>query len=161
MSLIKIMFKKPKRAQFALNYLWPAWWFTGIKITHISDDFKQISVRMKLRFYNINYVGTQFGGNLFAMTDPFYMLMILKNVDSHFIVWDKAATIEFLSPGKSTVYAQFQITDDDLHEITQGSLQSKSYTKTFETRVVNSHQKVIAKINKTIYIRQKKIKADH
>ena len=32
-----------------------------------------MTVKLTLRWYNRNYVGTHFSGNLFTMTDPFYM----------------------------------------------------------------------------------------
>jgi hypothetical protein len=89
--------------------LWPPFLGMGIRIRRIAPDMKAVDVEMKLRFWNANYVGTHFGGSLFAMTDPFYMLMLMANLGRDYIVWDKAATIRYKKPGRGTVRAEFRI----------------------------------------------------
>ena len=81
--------------------LWPPFLGAGIRVTHVAPDMKAIDVEMKLRWWNANYVGTHFGGSLFAMTDAFYMLMLMANLGRGYIVWDKAATIRYRKPGKT------------------------------------------------------------
>ena len=44
-----------------------------------------IDVEMKLRWWNANYVGTHFGGSLFAMTDAFYMLMVMAKLGKELV----------------------------------------------------------------------------
>jgi hypothetical protein len=68
--------------------LWPPFLGAGVRITYVAADMKSVDVEMKLRFWNANYVGTHFGGSLFAMTDPFYMLMLMANLGRDYIVWD-------------------------------------------------------------------------
>ena len=72
----------------------------GIRVKHIAADMKAVDIEMKLRFWNANYAGTHFGGSLFAMTDPFYMLMVMANLGRNYIVWDKAANIRYRKPGR-------------------------------------------------------------
>ena len=72
---------------------------------------------MKLRFWNRNYVGTHYGGSLYSMADPFYMLMLMENLGRDYIVWDKAASIRFRKPGKGRVKAEFRLTDAQLDDI--------------------------------------------
>ena len=50
--------------------IWPPFLVNSIRVTHIAQDWTSATVRLRLRFWNQNYVRTQFGGNLFAMTDP-------------------------------------------------------------------------------------------
>jgi hypothetical protein len=52
--------------------LYPPYLGAGVRITRISDDFRDVEVEMPLRFYNRNYFGTHFGGSLYSMCDPFY-----------------------------------------------------------------------------------------
>ena len=87
--------------------LYPPYLGAGIHIARISNDYRDLLVTMKLRFYNRNYVGTHFGGSLYAMIDPFYMLMLMQMLGPEYIVWDKSATIEFKKPGRGTVSAHF------------------------------------------------------
>ena len=82
----------------------------GVKLVHMSKDFREARVEMPLTIYNRNYVGTQFGGSLYAMTDPWYMLMLIKNLGNDYIVWDKGATIDFKRPGRTRVRANFTLT---------------------------------------------------
>ena len=82
----------------AVNF-WPPFLGAGIRVKHISPDMKFIEVQMKLRWWNANYVGTHFGGSLFAMTDAFYMLMLMANLGRDYIVWDKTASIRYRKPG--------------------------------------------------------------
>jgi acyl-coenzyme A thioesterase PaaI-like protein len=86
--------------------LWPPLLFSGIRIRHISDDFRAVDVELRERFYNKNYVGCHFGGSLFAMTDPFWMMMVMRNLDRSYTVWDKSAEIDFLRPGRGTGHCQ-------------------------------------------------------
>src|SRR5262245_164335 len=89
----------------------------GIRVHHISDDLRTIEVHMPLRFWNRNYVGTHFGGSLYAMCDPFFMLILANHLGPDYIVWDKAAAIRFKKPGKGTVKAIFSITSERIAEI--------------------------------------------
>ncbi len=51
--------------------VWPPFLLSGIHVTRLSNDWRHVEVELRLRPWNRNYVGTHFGGSLFAMTDPF------------------------------------------------------------------------------------------
>ena len=135
--------------------IWPPFLFSGISILEISKDFRHAKVRLKKRALTSNYVGTLFGGSLFAMTDPFYMVMILKNLGSDYIVWDKRSEIEYVSPGKSTVFAEFNLLDADLDEIKREVEVSGKYLKWFEVDIKTADGTVVAIVKKQIYVRKK------
>lgn len=99
-----------------INY-WPPFLGAGIRVQHMSKDMRHIEVVMKLRFWNRNYVNTQFGGSLYAMVDPFYMLMLLHNLGKDYIVWDKAANIQFKNPGRGRVRAIFQLSQEQIEKL--------------------------------------------
>jgi acyl-coenzyme A thioesterase PaaI-like protein len=96
---------------------WPPFWGTRIHIEEISSDWRYVRTRMKLSMRNKNYVGSHFGGGMFAMTDPFYMVALKNILGDTYLVWDKAATIDYVKPGRTTVYAEFNISDEQLAEI--------------------------------------------
>src|SRR6202051_5168931 len=98
---------KGSRALLRWISLWPPFLGAGIRVKPIAPDMKAVDVEMKLRWWNANYVGTHFGGSLFAMTDAFYMLMLMANLGRDYIVWDKAASIRYRKPGQGTVRAAF------------------------------------------------------
>ncbi len=136
--------------------LWPPFWGMRIHIEHIADDWRQIRIRMKLSLRNKNYVGSHFGGGLFAMTDPFYMLMFLNLLGRDYLVWDRSASIEFVQPGRSTVYARFHITDAMLEEVRAKTSSGDKFEPTYRIDVVDAEGKIIARIDKTLYIRKKR-----
>src|SRR5690242_6864509 len=97
--------------------LYPPYLGAGVRVTDIAADFRRIEVEMPLRFYNRNYVGTHFGGSLYSMVDPFYMLMLINILGPDYIVWDKSAAIRFKRPGKGVMKATFELTEEKIAEI--------------------------------------------
>src|SRR5512142_1908587 len=79
----------------------------GIRSTRIDD--LTTCVELKLTAFNRNVVGVHFGGSLYAMCDPWFMLILMRALGPGYIVWDKAASIQFLQPGRGTVTATFHI----------------------------------------------------
>lgn len=143
-----------KLFKILINF-YPPYLFTGIKIAHISPDYRQITVTMKLHFYNKNYVGTHFGGSLFSMTDPFLMTMLINNLGKDFLVWDQDSSIKFLKPGRGTVKAEFKITEELLNEIKENTKDRNKYFPQFETDITDEKGIVVAKVTKTIYVKRK------
>lgn len=129
----------------------------GVRVTHISDDFRTVNVEMPLRFYNKNYVGTHFGGSLYAMCDPFYMLMLINILGPDYIVWDKAASIRFKKPGKGLVKATFHISEEKIAEIRSAADTQRKVEPQFQVVVTDSDGNVIAEVDKLLYVRRKSV----
>jgi hypothetical protein len=146
--------KSPAHLRRWIN-LWPPFLGAGIRIARIAPDMKSIDVELKLRFWNANYVGTHFGGSLFAMTDPFYMLMLMANLGSDYIVWDKAATIRYRKPGKGTVRAQFRLSDSQIDDIREKLKTLPKYEPTFQVEVKDEAGEVVAAVEKLLHVRKK------
>ncbi len=134
---------------------WPPMLFAGIRVTQISDDFREIYVSLKMHAWNRNYVGVHFGGSLYAMTDPFYMLMLMENLGRDYVVWDKAATIRFKRPGTGTVKATFTITEADLEKIRLETASGQKYEPVFTVQVIDSSGTVVTEVEKVLYIKRK------
>jgi hypothetical protein len=134
---------------------WPPFLGMGIRIQYIAPDMKAVDVEMKLRFWNANYVGTQFGGSLFAMTDPFYMLMLMANLGRDYIVWDKAASIRYRKPGKGTVRAEFRLSDSQIDDVREKLKTLPKYEPVFNVEVKDETGVVIAEVEKIIHVRKK------
>ncbi|MGZ5280236.1 MAG: DUF4442 domain-containing protein, partial [Pseudobdellovibrionaceae bacterium] len=109
--------KIPKRILFNFWRFWPPFLGAGISVHILSDDMMHAQTRLKLRWWNRNYVGTQYGGSMFSMTDAIYMVMLLQTLGPGYIVWDKAASIRYLKPGKTNVYADYKLTEEILNGI--------------------------------------------
>jgi len=135
--------------------LWPPFLGAGIRVQRIAPDMKTIDVEMKLRWWNANYVGTHFGGSLFAMTDAFYMLMLMANLGRDYIVWDKAATIRYRKPGKGTVCAEFRLSDSQIDDIREELKTLPKYEPSFIVEVKDESGMVIAEVKKLLHVRKK------
>lgn len=136
--------------------LYPPYLGAGVSVKSISDDFSKLTVEMKLRFWNKNYVGTQFGGSLYSMVDPFYMLMLIQRLGKEYIVWDKAAAIDFKKPGRGKVYASFELTDAKVNELKKELEQKDKVLPIFDVEIRDSESdEIVATVKKTLYIRKK------
>ncbi len=143
-----------QRPELMFN-LYPPYWWTGIEVVDISDDFRRIEVRMDLTWYNRNYMGTQFGGSLYAMCDPFYMMMVIRNMDEDaYIVWDKSADIRFRNPGRGTVSATFEIDESDLERIRRRVDEEGVVEPEFDVEIVDDSGTVIAEVTKRLHVRR-------
>ena len=144
----------PKSFKFLLN-LYPPYWGTGITVQRVSPDFREVRVRMKMRFYNRNYVKTHFGGSLYAMTDPFFVLMLIHILGKEFIVLDKAAHIDFIKPSQGTVTARFLIKEEEIEDIIKNTSGGQKYFPEFSVDIENEAGETVARVVKTLYIRKK------
>lgn len=135
--------------------LWPPFLGAGIRVKHIAPDMKAVDVEMKLRWWNANYVGTHFGGSLFAMTDAFYMLMLMHHLGSGYVVWDKGATIRYRKPGRGTVRAEFRLSDGQIDDIREKLNSLPKYEPVFVVQVRDDAGALIAEVEKLLHVRKR------
>ncbi|MGC2696945.1 MAG: DUF4442 domain-containing protein [Candidatus Angelobacter sp.] len=134
---------------------YPPYLGAAIRVTHISDDFHHVDVEMRLRFYNRNYFGTHFGGSLYSMCDPFYVLMLANILGPGYIVWDKAASIRFKKPGKGLMKASFHFTDEQISQIRTAADVQPKVEPQFQVVIKDSEGNVVAEIDKLLYVKKK------
>lgn len=147
--------KAMKRHMRWLLNLYPPYLGAGIRVKRLQPDWRAIDVEMKLRFWNANYVGTHFGGSLYSMTDPFYMLMLIENLGPAYIVWDKAASVRFRRPGKGKVSASFRLSEEQIEGIRQRLNTQEKVEPRFVVEVKDDSGAVVAEVEKVLYVRRK------
>jgi acyl-coenzyme A thioesterase PaaI-like protein len=135
---------------------WPPFRGAGIRVREIAPDFRSATVELRMRLLNRNYVGTHFGGSLFAMTDPFFMIMMMKNLGPEYLVWDKQGTVRFLKPARGTVVARFQLPAERIEEARAATLSGEKHEPKFLVEIVDAAGVIVADVEKTLYIRRKK-----
>ncbi|WP_461073802.1 DUF4442 domain-containing protein [Spirosoma horti] len=143
-------FKSWRFRQF-MNW-YPMYFGTGGKILFWSGDSREVHLRLRRSLWTYNYVGTIFGGSMFAAADPFYMLMLLRILGNNYVVWDKTGTIRFRKPGRQTLYARFDITDDQLATVRQAVAANGQTEQTFSVQWLDAHGVVHAQIERLCYI---------
>lgn len=146
---------KPSTLRHLFNF-WPPFLFSGVHVTEIADDWRFARVELRMRPWNRNYVGTHFGGSLFAMTDPFWMLLVMEALGRDYIVWDKAGEIEFVRPGRGRVHADFRIEPGVVDTLRAQADRERSVRHWFETAVCDADGEVVARVRKQLYIRRKR-----
>ena len=135
--------------------IFPAYRGTGGRVTYISSDRREVRVKLPLNWRTRNYVGTIYGGSLYGAVDPHYMVMLIRILGPEYVVWDKAASIRFLKPGRSTLYARLVIDDEELRTIKQALEHQKSIDRHYTVELTDAAGVVHATVEKTIYIRRK------
>lgn len=140
-----------------LMNLWPPFLGAGIRVKRLQPGWREIDVEMKLRHWNANYVGTHFGGSLYSMTDPFFMLMLIENLGPDYIVWDKSASIRFRRPGTGLVSAQFRLSEGQIQEIREALATEEKIDRIFAVEVKDKAGTVIAEVQKQVQVRRKPV----
>lgn len=138
-----------------LMNVWPPFLFSGIRVVALDEDFRHARVRLVKRRWNGNVFGTHFGGSLFAMTDPFWLLLVLRNLGPGYVVWDRSAEVEFVSPGRRDVYVDFRLTDEELAELRAQADAGDRVLRWFHCEVVTSDGTLVARVRKQVYVRRR------
>ena len=145
-----------KTALYRIGFnLFPAFRGTGGRVTYISHDFMEIHIKLPLNYRTRNYVGTLFGGSLYGAVDPAYMFMLLKVLGPQYIVWDKAANIQFIKPGRTTLYAIFKLSIQEVQFIKEELKVEPKLDRIYQVELLDETGEIHAAIEKTIHIRKK------
>lgn len=137
--------------RWAFNF-WPCYRGTGARVTFVAADWSEIRIRLPLSWRTRNYVGTIFGGSLYAGVDPFYMLMLIKRLGPGYVVWDKAASIRFRRPGRSTLTARFTLEEGELEDIRRLLREQPKVDRTYTVPLLDAEGQLHAEVQKVIHI---------
>lgn len=153
---MNLLRKIPKKIIVKLLHYYPPYWGTGVRIDAPHGDMTEFKVTMPLTAMNKNYVGVHFGGSLYAMCDPFFMLIAMEKLGENYLVWDKSASIDFKRPGRGTVYAHFFIDDKSLEEVKETVELEGKCEPVFKVDVKNDQEEIIATVSKTLWVKRKR-----
>jgi acyl-coenzyme A thioesterase PaaI-like protein len=139
-----------------LGFNWfPAYRATGGRITYIAGDWREIRIRLPLNRRTRNYVGTIFGGSMYGAVDPIYMVMLIQTLGPGYVVWDKAASIRFRRPGRTTLHARFTLDEAELNAIRAALEHGPTVDRTYVVDLVDEQGVVHATVEKVIHVRRK------
>lgn len=128
---------------------------TGGRLRYIAEDWSEVHLDLPLSRRTRNYVGTIFGGSIYSAVDPIYMLMLIHRLGKDYVVWDRAASIQFKKPGRETLHARFAVTDEELASIRAALETQRSVDRTYLIELKDSSGTVCATVEKIIYIRRR------
>ncbi len=135
---------------------YPPFLGAGVRVTRADAGLRHVEVEMRLAAWNQNYVGTQFGGSLYSMCDPFFMIMLMENLGRDYVVWDKSARIEFKKPGRGRVRARFVLEEARIEEIRAAVARDGKARPVFEVEVRDDSDALIAQVTKELSVRKKR-----
>jgi acyl-coenzyme A thioesterase PaaI-like protein len=135
--------------------LFPAYRGTGARCTYIAADISEVRVKLPLSWRTRNAVGTIYGGSMYGAIDPIYMIMLMRLLGPDYVVWDKSATIRFLKPGRSTLFATFRIDGAELDAIRAATASGEPVDRLYHVELADAAGAVHARVEKVIYIRRK------
>ena len=148
-----------KLTRWGFNFF-PAFRGTGGRITYIASDWREARIKLPLNWRTRNYVGTIYGGSMYAAVDPIYMVMLIKILGPEYVVWDKAASIHFKKPGTSTLSARFVVSDEEINAVKAALASAPSVERVYHVELVDAEGIVHAAIDKTVYIRRKGVRVE-
>lgn len=145
---------RSRLARWGFNWF-PAFRRTGGRLTYIAEDWRETRVKLPLNWATRNYVGTMFGGSLYAATDGLHMVMLMKLLGPGYVVWDKRASIRYRKPCRTTVYATFAIPARETDEIRERLNTEPKLDRLYQVDWVDAEGTVYATVEVTIHIRRK------
>lgn len=145
---------KPQIMRKLLNF-WPPFLFSGIKVVVLAEDYRYARIELKNRLWTRNINSSQFGGSMFAMTDPVYPLLLMGALGKEYMVWDKQADIDYIKPGLGKLTAEFLLTDEAVEDIKAQTAAGDKYFPQFLVHIKDADNNIVCEVNRTVYIRKK------
>lgn len=158
-EFLKRFFKVSTIYKYGFNWS-PMYRRTTAKLIEVSDDLYYVRIQLKLNWKNRNYAGSIFGGSMLAATDPIYMIQLIQILGDDYVVWDKVVEARYKKPAKSTIYGEFNFSEDEIKAI-KDNVEANNEIDIIKTMsLVDEKQNIIATFNKTLYIADKRFYKD-
>jgi acyl-coenzyme A thioesterase PaaI-like protein len=145
----------PKHRLFKLLGFYPPYLGAGVRVSDVSPDLRAFTIEMPLTRWNRNYVGTHFGGSLYALADPWFMLILIENLGTGYVVWDKSASIRFVRPGRGRVRARFEVPAERIAAIRAEADAAGRAEPVFEAVISDEQGGIVAVVEKRVSVRTK------
>jgi acyl-coenzyme A thioesterase PaaI-like protein len=145
---------RPALLRLGFN-LYPSYRATGGRVIHVSRDLKTIRVMLRRSWRTVNPAGALFGGALYAAADPMFAMLLALHLGDDVVVWDKAGQIRYRRPGRSHLYADFHVTDEELAAVRQALRERGETERSFRVELRDRHGEAHVDLEKTVYIATK------
>ena len=140
--------------------VYPPYLGAGVRALRREGDEWTFRVEMRLRPWNRNLFGTHFGGSLYSMCDPWFAFLLVRHLGEGYLVWDKAASIEFLRPGRGRVTATFHVTPEQVEEIRAAADRDGKTEPVLTAEVVGEDGVAVARVTKTLWVKKKGVRKE-
>lgn len=145
---------RTKLLRFAFNF-YPCYRRTGARLTYVADDYSEVRIKLPLNWRTRGYWGTLFGGSMYGAIDPVLLVMLARRLGPDYVVWDKAATIDFRKPGRAALYARFRIEEAEIAELKRLLEHEGRIERSWPIELTDAHGTVHAAFTKTLHLRRR------
>jgi len=135
---------------------YPPLLFQRIWVRRFHSGFRGVDVKINKSLFNKNYNGSIFGGTIYAATDPFYALLfdqLLQREGFKVRVWLKSASIQYLKPGRSTLYFTIIVTDEMLNDAITALNTTGKFVRVYPMEILNKQGEICATVMNEVYVR--------
>ena len=132
--------------------LFPAYRRTGARVIYVASDFREVHIKIPSNWKTRNHMGITWGGGLYAALDPIFGVMLYKILGRKYRVIDRTASIHFKRPGKSTLFARFRLSSNELKGIHQALQTASKLKRVYEIDLVDKHGIIHASCEKELCI---------
>jgi acyl-coenzyme A thioesterase PaaI-like protein len=143
--------------RLAMNFRYPCYRRTGARVIYVARDLTEVRIKLPLNWKTRGHWGTTFGGSMYGAIDPVLLVMLAMRLGRGYQVWDKAATIEFKKPGRSTLYARFRIEEAEIEELRELLAREPTIDRVYPIDLLDAAGTVHATFTKTLHLRRKPI----
>jgi len=143
---------------------YPPLLFQRIWVIRFGKNFQSVRVKVNKSLINNNYNHSIFGGTIFAAADPFYPLLfhqILRHKGYQVRVWLKSAQISYLKPGRTDLFFDINITEEDIAEIEDILNTNGKHVKAYPIEMFNKDGELCVTVSSEIYIRNLSLTETH
>lgn len=150
------MARPSKRRVLQVLNFYPPYLGAGVRVAGVEgqgDAVDAVTVELKLTPFNQNYLGTAFGGSLYAMADPWFVLLLSWRLGEPYVVWDKAASIDFIRPGRGVVRGRFAISAEQAEAVREEIAREGKAEPVFEVELTDAEGQTVARVQKRLSAR--------
>ena len=136
--------------------LYPPLLFQRIWVKRFHPGFLGVDVKINKSLFNKNYNGSIFGGTIYAATDPFYALLfdqLLQRRGFKVRVWLKSASIQYLKPGRKSLYFTIEVNDEMLNEAIEALNTGGKFVKAYPMEIKDAAGELCATVMNEVYVR--------
>ncbi len=134
---------------------YPAYRQSGARVTHIGEDFREITIKLPLNRLTRNLHGTIYGGAMYAAVDPLHAVLVAYHLGPDYHVWMKSAQIDFKRPGRGDLVATARVSQHELDEIRAALAHTSKLDRVFKLNLTDAAGAVCVHFTFTVHIKRR------
>jgi hypothetical protein len=86
-------------------------------------------------------------------------MLLLRHLGRDHVVWDRAAEVDFIKPGRGDVTARFVLTEEEVERLRGLAADGGKVLEWFSVDITDADGDVVARVRKQVYVRRKQNRA--